>query len=197
MTMTLRSSLLPFAAVLFALPAAHASSLSSATSQPPALEPLIQSIIERNAIADQVALGKWNGHTPVFDPAREQQLLESVRHKAHRYQLQPDDAALFQLGQMEANRLIQYQLLDRWHREGKVPPTQRISLNELRHQLDTLQDNQLEALARIEPLRHQNDCAETVSRTAQRMARQSTLDNEHRLALTRSLGDICQSPAGA
>ena len=46
-----------------------------ARSQPP-LAPLLDKIVERNAIGDAVALSKWDSGKPVLDQAREAAVLQ-------------------------------------------------------------------------------------------------------------------------
>ena len=48
---------------------------ASAFAAPPTLAPLLNSIAERLAIADQVALSKWDSKKPIEDKKREQDVL--------------------------------------------------------------------------------------------------------------------------
>ena len=191
--MTICFSALAIAAALLA-PSAVCAEPAQTPAPHQTLGPLVQSMIDRNALADQVALNKWDSHGAVFVPTRETQLLDAVRRKAPAYQLTADDAARFQLGQMEANRLIQYQLLDDWYYRGKAPETHRTPLADLRSRLDTLQDSQLKALANISSLRQTPACSALVAHEVKRAAYQHRLDAVHHLALVRSVGDICSSP---
>lgn len=118
-----------------------------ARSQPP-LAPLLDKIAERNAIGDAVALSKWDSGKPVLDQAREAAVLQNVRDQAPAHGLDPDDAARFFGAQIEANKSVQYALLNRWHERGRAPDTARPDLSTLRVRLDALQGELLDALAK-------------------------------------------------
>jgi chorismate mutase len=115
---------------------------------PPTLAPLLSSIAERLAIADQVALSKWDSHKPVEDKAREQDVIASVVAQAPSYKLAPEAAEQFFSAQIEANKLVQYTRLSDWHFMGKAPDTSRPDLvGKIRPQLDQLQKRLLQQLA--------------------------------------------------
>ncbi|MEQ4574390.1 MAG: chorismate mutase [Gammaproteobacteria bacterium] len=168
------------------------SGCGQARDAPTALLPLLERLAERNAIGDQVALSKWDSGKPVLDAAREAAVLQSVREQAPAHGLEPEPAARFFAAQIEANKLVQYQLLERWHRMGHAPDRPRPDLAALRTRLDRLQGELLDALARSASLRARPDCASAVAREAAAYARQRRLDDVHRVALGRSLGDFCQ-----
>jgi chorismate mutase len=98
---------------------------ASASAAPPSLEPLLNSIAERLAIADQVALSKWDSHKPVEDKKREQEVIASVVAQAPSYKLDPAAAGQFFSAQIEANKLVQYAHLSDWQFQGKAPDDPR------------------------------------------------------------------------
>lgn len=161
-------------------------------STPPTLAPLLDRVVERNAIGDQVALSKWDSGRPVLDAVREAAVLQNVREQAPAHGLDPDAAARFFAAQIEANKLVQYQLLEHWHLRGRAPDRPRPDLAALRARLDQLQGELLDALAQSAPLRGEPGCAALAARETEAYARQWQLDGVHRAALTRSLGDFCQ-----
>ncbi|MCD0260483.1 chorismate mutase [Xanthomonas melonis] len=162
-----------------------------ALGQPP-LDPLLDRIVQRNAIGDAVALSKWDSGKPVLDQTREAAVLLSVRDQAAAHGLQADDAVRFFAAQIEANKSVQYALLDRWHERGRALQTARPDLATLRARLDQLQGELLDALAAAGPARAAPGCPASTARAAAHYAAQWQLDALHRAALVRSLGDFCQ-----
>ncbi|CAD7725377.1 hypothetical protein LMG31884_38260 [Xanthomonas hydrangeae] len=161
-----------------------------ARSQPP-LDPLLDRIVQRNAIGDAVALSKWDSGKPVLDQAREAAVLQSVRDQAAAHGLDADDAARFFAAQIEANKAVQYALLNHWRERGRAPDTARPDLATLRVRLDRLQGELLDALADVAPLRAAPECPASTARAAAHYAAQWQLDALHRAALVRGLGDFC------
>ncbi|NIJ92839.1 chorismate mutase [Xanthomonas campestris] len=159
-------------------------------SQPP-LDPLLDRIVQRNAIGDAVALSKWDSGKPVLDQTREAAVLQSVREQAPAQGLDADDAARFFAAQIEANKSVQYALLNHWRERGRAPDTARPDLAGLRTRLDQLQGELLEALADVAPARAAPQCPANTAHAAARYAAQWQLDALHRAALVRSLGDFC------
>ncbi|MCW0386644.1 hypothetical protein NB722_001183 [Xanthomonas sacchari] len=155
------------------------------------LEPLLDRIVERNAIGDQVALSKWDSGKPVLDATREAAVLASVRDQAPAHGVDPDDAARFFGMQIESNKLVQYELLSRWHLRGRAPNSPRPDLTALRARLDQLQGEMLDALQASAAVRQAPDCSATTARAAEAYALRWQLDQLHRTALVRSLGDFC------
>ena len=127
------------------------ASVASATPVESRLEPLLDLIERRLDIAEAVALHKWDLGQPVQDDNRERQIIASVRREAPKHGLDPDRAEAFFVNQMNAGKLIQIVLLDRWRNEKQAPDTPRQDLRtELRPQLDALQHELLRNLALFE-----------------------------------------------
>ena len=148
------------------------------------LGPLIDLIQARLSIAQAVALHKWDKAQPVEDSTREQQVLTSVRQAASRHGLDPERAAAFFADQIEANKLVQYALLERWHATNSAPDVARQNLqSEIRPLLDKLQEQMLEKLAQFEP----GNCAAEIAKNLDARAD----DSQTRRALTRATGQLC------
>ncbi|KLD78449.1 chorismate mutase [Xanthomonas hyacinthi] len=156
------------------------------------LEPLLDRIVERNAIGDQVALSKWDSGKPVLDATREAAVLAGVRAQAPAHGVDADDAARFFGMQIESNKLVQYQLLARWRLRGRAPDQPRPDLTALRARLDQLQGEMLDALQASAAARQAPDCPAATARAAEAYALRWQLDQVHRTALVRSLGDFCR-----
>jgi len=154
--------------------------------------PLLDKINARISTADLVALSKWDSGKPVLDTQREADVLARVRNEAAAHGLQPDDAQRFFSDQIEANKWVQYGLLDRWHAIDKAPNKTRPDLAVVRKQLDQLQNELLDALQAAEPLRKAPDCPHVAARAVSTYATAHALDSLHRLALVRGMANVCQ-----
>ncbi|MGN8251950.1 gamma subclass chorismate mutase AroQ [Pseudomonas sp. SMV7] len=158
--------------------------------RPPAdgpLDILLDDIEHRLASAESVALHKWDKAQPVQDNKRELQILNDVRNNAWRYQLPAERAAAFFADQIEAHKMMQYSLLNRWHSQGRSPDTSRRDLQqELRPELDALQARLLQHLASLP--------SDTGSACNQRLAssiNERGLSPLMKQAMVRATGQLC------
>jgi len=101
------------------------------------LQPLVETSAQRLAIAEQVALAKWDSGTPVEDAAREAQVIASATQAAKSRDLDAAWVSNFFRAQIEANKLVQYSLLAEWRRLGKAPDHMPVDLGStIRSELD-------------------------------------------------------------
>lgn len=163
----------------------------TATAAPnPALAPLLDTIERRLALAEAVALHKWDKDQPVQATLREQQVLANVRTASLRQGLAPQRAEAFFADQIEANKLVQYTLLSRWHQKGSAPDTQRRDLqHEIRPQLDELQVVLLQQLTAFDQQPTHTCSAELANEVARR-----PVPPLIRQALVRATGQLCDKP---
>jgi chorismate mutase len=172
---------------LIALAALSLVGCSTTSADSPALAPLLDVIEHRLNLAEAVALHKWDQGQPVQATEREQQVLARVRLAAHVYLLAPERAEAFFADQIEANKLVQYSLLSRWHQLGMAPDTPRQDLQQqVRPQLDELQATLLEKLARFEQ-QPPPDCATELAKALA----SRPVDSLTRTALVRATGQLC------
>jgi len=161
---------------------------ASAYAAPPTLAPLLDSIAERLAIADQVALSKWDSHKPVEDLAREQDVIASVVAQAPSYKLVPATAEQFFSAQIEANKLVQYAHLSNWQLQGKAPNDPRPDLvGQIRPKLDLLQKRLLQQLADFTPERGNPQCPQWLAQANHQPSR----DTLHQLSMIRATAELC------
>ncbi|NAV96724.1 hypothetical protein, partial [Salmonella sp. hn-h2] len=81
------------------------------------------------------------------DPAREAKVIANASSQATAYGLTTADVSDVFTDQIEANKEVQYALLNDWRRTGAAPTAQRQSLPEvIRPKLDELQKSILQAL---------------------------------------------------
>jgi chorismate mutase len=112
----------------------------------------------RVAIADQVAAAKYGTPSPIDDPAREQQIYDSVAARAPGLGLDPADAVRFFRAQIEANKVVQRGLYARWDTHPSEVPATRPDLGEIRPVIDRLNTGLLTELAAALPARTARSC---------------------------------------
>ena len=154
--------------------------------------PLIDAVSIRLTIADQVALIKWDTGQPIEDLRREQAVIAAAVRDAPAHDLSGTYAAAFFADQIEANKLIQYGLLARWHRSGSAPQIPRADLRTMiRPQLDALDPRLLQALSDARQIRSAPDCANALARSAHKYAIEHHYDALHAVAFDRALARVC------
>ena len=169
-----------------------ASCATQAHAQENAFAPLLRHLADRLVTADQVALSKWDSGKSVYDPAREAKVIANVSAEAPAYGLAAADVGNVFADQIEANKEVQYALLNDWRRAGAAPNAQRQSLPEvIRPKLDGLQKSILQALHDAAPARSQADCPTQVANEIGRVAHEKSLDALHRIALDRATARLC------
>ncbi|CAB4052951.1 hypothetical protein LMG9964_06642 [Paraburkholderia phenoliruptrix] len=161
-------------------------------AQQDAFVPLVRSMADRLNTADQVALSKWDTGQPVYDGQREAQVIANAATMASEYGLTAEDAINIFSDQVEANKEVQYALLNNWRRQGDAPATPRQSLaGVIRPILDKLQASIMQNLQSVAPLRSIADCHALVASAVGQVAEQASLDVLHRAALDRAVARIC------
>lgn len=171
-----------------------ASRVAPAHAQESAFAPLLRHLADRLVTADQVALSKWDSGQPVYDPAREAKVIANASSQATAYGLAAADVSDVFTDQIEANKEVQYALLNDWRRTGAAPTAQRQSLPEvIRPKLDELQKSILQALREAATARGQADCPVQVANETGRVAQEKSLDSLHRIALDRATARLCST----
>lgn len=167
---------------------------SSVIAADTAWNPLVDAVIERNRVADDVAVAKWHSGAPVHDPVREAALLDAVRTAAGGQALDPAATVAWFEDLLAASRQIQNARLDHWHQHNAVPPGPPPALTELRERLDALQPLLLEALRDQWEATNAPACRPTLTGTADARADALALDPIQRHALALALRRVCQVP---
>lgn len=160
------------------------------------LRPLIESAAERLAIGDRVALSKWDTGTSVEDPARESAVISKAVAEGQQANLAATDTTRFFKAQIEANKLVQYELLSRWRRAGFAPPHAPVDLvDTIRPELDALQTKIIAALASANPVLENKACATQVARAVGRYTfeHQFELTSLQAIALDRAMAGFCRA----
>jgi chorismate mutase len=122
---------------------------SNAAAGSGALSDLGKLIDARLAVMQDVARYKWNSHAQIEDPVREQKLLDSVKSQSETMGLPSAWTLHFFREQMEAAKLVQYQLFAQWRKEHQGTFANTVDLGAtIRPQLDALTPRLLQAISK-------------------------------------------------
>ncbi|WP_206797268.1 chorismate mutase [Amycolatopsis sp. MtRt-6] len=185
--MRLRSFLVTVTAVL----AASLVGSVPASASSPTLWRLTDLAAQRVAIADQVAAAKYGTPSPIDDPAREQQIYDSVAARAPGLGLDPADAVRFFRAQIEANKLVQRGLYARWDAHPDQAPTTRPDLGQIRPVIDGLNTSLLTELAATTSVRAARSCPVRQLVTADVVDLRHRFDALHARALGEATSATC------
>ena len=129
------------------------------------LQPLVEISARRLAIAEQVALAKWDRNAAVEDPLREAEIIMSAVNEGESKGLDRTFVSNFFKDQIEANKIVQYSLLAAWHRAGRAPAHRPIDLaTAIRPELDKLQIQLIGELADTADIRASAACPAAVAK---------------------------------
>lgn len=181
------------AAAPVATPPAAAPAPSAAPAHSPygQLRPLAALSAERLATADVVAAAKWGTGSPIDDPAREQEVLNSVAEQARQLGADPVATTRIFRDQIEANKVVQRGLYRRWDANPAQAPTERPDLQEVRKEINRINGELVRAVAASPQARSAPSCAPVLARAALKVRAERKLDGLHTVALARSLRSVC------
>ncbi|WP_213804034.1 chorismate mutase [Granulicella sp. dw_53] len=180
-------------ATVFAL-AVSGVGMAKAQSTVDQLQPLVETSARRLAIAEQVALSKWDSKTAVEDAAREAQVIQGAVKDAESKGLAPEPVAVFFKAQIEANKIVQYALLADWRRAGKAPAHAPINLvATIRPQLDQVQTALMAELQATATIRASGTCSIDMAKAigTYLSAHKSDATPLRAIALDRALATAC------
>jgi chorismate mutase-like protein len=141
--------------------ASRAPAATQATSTTDASLVTLSDLIERRlALMEEVSRAKWNNGSAIEDPEREQKVLQDVESKAKQVGLPSQWVQHFFRLQIEAAKLVQYQLFSQWRSSDQTSFSKTMDLNsQIRPQLDQITAAILAALksnwpaVKAEPIR--------------------------------------------
>ena len=168
-------------------PAPHAAAL---TLSP--LHPVVELAAERLATADLIAAAKWGTDSPIDDPAREQQVLDNVAAQAQQLGADPDEIRVIFRDQIEANKLVQRGLFQRWTDHPDEAPTIKPDLSVVRQQINQITTALVQSLADTSENRDTIACHPELTLAAFQVHHENHLDTLHTRALIRALPSICR-----
>ena len=158
------------------------------------LQPLVEMSARRLAVAEQVALAKWDSHTSVEDPSREAQVIMRAVRESKSRGLDATFVSNFFRAQIEANKAIQYSLLADWYRAGRAPAHAPVNLAKtIRPELDQLQMSLIAELADTAIIRTGKTCHADVAEAVGKYISSYRGDRRslHAIALDRALATAC------
>jgi chorismate mutase len=158
------------------------------------LQPLVEMSARRLALAEHVALAKWDSHISVEDPSREEQVIMSAVDEGKSRGLDGTFVSKFFRAQIEANKAVQYSLLANWYRTGRAPGHASVNLaNTIRPELDRLQTALIMALADTATIRAGTACHADVAKAVGKYLSSYKGDRWclHAIALDRALAAAC------
>ncbi|WP_103353294.1 chorismate mutase [Amycolatopsis sp. CA-128772] len=180
-------------AVLFAVVSGLLLATVPASASTSSLWRLTDLAAQRVAIADQVAAAKYGTPSPIDDPAREQQIYDSVAARAPGLGLAPAAAVRFFRAQIEANKLVQRGLYARWDAHPGQAPTTRPDLARIRPVIDRLNTDLLTELASTTPVRAARTCPIRRLLTADVVDLSHRFDALHARALAEATSATCST----
>jgi chorismate mutase len=162
------------------------------------LQRLIETSAERLAIAEQVALAKWDSGAAVEDEAREVQVVNDAVKVGEARGLKSDQVSHFFRAQIEANKLVQYSLLANWRRVGRAPDHKPVSLASVRPKLDQLQLEIIDELTEAATIRASPSCSSYIARAIGKYvsAHRNQISSLKAVALDRALAATCIARVG-
>lgn len=158
------------------------------------LDPLLRSAAARVTTSDKVAAAKWGTGQPIDDPAREQQVLDAVARKSVELGIDPEESKRVFRDQIEASKLVQRALHERWAAIPGERPVERPDLGEIRPIIDRLNDEILLELRDTRQLRDTPSCDGYLTSAFHHASTDLRLTGLHRLGLVRAVPSICTGP---
>jgi chorismate mutase len=156
-----------------------------------ALYPIADLSAQRLATADLVAAAKWGTGAPIDDPAREEQVLNTVAAQAEKAGADPEQTRRIFRDQIEANKMVQRALHRRWAAHPAEAPTTRPDLNDVRQEINRINEALVSAIADSASDRFSPLCPVELGVSAVYVRHQRQLDALHSRALDRALRSVC------
>jgi chorismate mutase len=166
--------------------------MADAQSVSDKLQGLVETSAHRLAIAEQVALAKWDSGTAVEDVPREAQVIAGAVKAGESKGLDEASVANFFRAQIEANKLVQYSLLADWRRAGNAPAHEPINLiSTIRPELDQVQTALITELADTTAIRTSKTCRADVAEAVGKYVSAHHSGALQAIALDRAMGASC------
>ena len=159
------------------------------------LQPLVEITARRLAIADQVALAKWDSGAPVEDVPREAQVILDATTQGEAKGLDQASVSDFFKAQIEASKLVQYSSLAEWRRVGRAPDHKAINLaSTIRPRLDQVDTALIAELAKTAGIRASVSCRTEIAKAVGKFvsAHSNSFSPLKAIALDRALATTCR-----
>lgn len=127
----------------------HASD-SAEAAEPDPLDVLAELVVQRLTLSQEVAAAKYTSGQPIDDPIRERRILESVSQTLDDARVNRETVLQFFSDQIEANKVIQRGLHQRWYAHPEEVPSVSHDLTaELRPKFDCITKQMLEQFSNM------------------------------------------------
>ncbi|RWS23917.1 Periplasmic chorismate mutase I precursor-like protein [Leptotrombidium deliense] len=110
----------------------------------------------------KVAIVKYQNNITVEAPKREQTILNSIVEKAKTYNLSEEWSRKFFQDQMDANKYVQTEFIEKWKNGTEPAPTEEVKLETVRRLIDTLNSELFVACVATENFRSSANCTDHV-----------------------------------
>jgi chorismate mutase len=184
-----RSSLV-LAAALVAGPVALAPVTSAQPVYP--FYQLVDAAAQRLATADPVAATKWINGGPITDPARANQVLDTVAADATAHGIDAAYVRTVFTDQIAANEGIQYTRFGQWKFDPGAAPTSAPDLAESRTQINGLNKVLVDEIALHWNSLHSQGCGKDLADATAAVVAARKLDGLYQQALTSATRSYCQ-----
>jgi len=153
---------------------------------------LVDTATQRLQTADPVAASKWLNGGPITDPARVQQVLNTVADEAESVGVPADYVTTLFADQIDATEAIQYYRFAAWKFDPAAAPVSAPDLSVSRALIDNLNYRMVNAIAADWAVLESPDCSLhlTAARNAVTQSRQ--LDPLYRQALDAATRSYCE-----
>lgn len=188
------------AATVFTGPAAVGPSPAAASPASPVagtgygayarLLPLADLSARRLATADLVAAAKWGTGSPVDDPVRERQVLDTAARQAREAGADPGATVRIFRDQIEANERVQRALHSHWDADPSDVPVGRPDLAEVREEINRVNADLVRAIAASPAARADRSCGGTLTVAETHVRRDRHLDPLHATELRHALRSV-------
>jgi chorismate mutase len=153
---------------------------------------LVDAAAQRLATADPVAATKWINGGPITDPARANQVLESVAADATAHNIDPAYVRTVFTDQIAANEGIQYTRFGQWKFDPATAPTTAPDLAETRTQIDGLNKTLVDEIALHWNSLNSQGCAADLGDATAAVVTARRLDGLYQQALTSATRAYCR-----
>ncbi len=155
------------------------------------IHPLADLAARRLATADLVAAAKWRTASPVDDPVREQQVLDTAARQARVVGADPVATVRIFRDQIEANKRVQRALHRRWDTAPSSAAADGPDLATVREEINRVNVALVHAIADSAAARAAPACYGTLTAAEARVRRDRHLDRLHATAQTHALRSVC------
>jgi len=153
---------------------------------------LVDAAAQRLATADPVAATKWINGGPITDPARANQVLDSVAADATAHGIEPEYVRTVFTDQIAANEGIQYTRFGQWKFDPGTAPTSAPDLAESRTQINGLNKILVDEIALHWNSLHSQGCGQDLADATGAVVAARKLDGLYQQALTSATRAYCQ-----